>query len=159
MSVGELQQLFGAHSVLPEADAERGSHFHFDRGLARLDLDRIGSEYPLSDAVTESLGLCCRAIDENEEFVAPPTTNQIELMANLAEFGGKLAEDLISGEVTIGIVDMLETVEIDEDERERLGTADACGQIQLKPSSVGKAGESVEVCLLFGLSQTAAIVR
>lgn len=116
VSVGELEQLFGAHFVLPGSDTEGSSDFHFDRGLARFDLDGIGAEDPLADAITESLGLGCSAVDEHEEFVATPTTDEIELVADLAELGGELAEDLISGEVAISIVDLLEAIEIDQDE-------------------------------------------
>lgn len=39
-----------------------------------------------------------------------------------------------------------------------MGTADAGGQIEFEATAIGEAGESIEVRLLFGLGETAAVV-
>ena len=68
-------------------------------------------------------------------------------MKGIAEVVGYLAKDLISGLVSVGVVNLLEAVEVEQKQGERaVGPAGAVygvGEALLEETAVGQAGELV----------------
>ncbi len=71
-------------------------------------------------------GCQCRARKKDDEFLAPDAGDDPLIPRTALEHGRKGGDDLVAGAVAMGVVDLLEAIEIGGDERG--GRLAACGR-------------------------------
>src|SRR5258708_20688602 len=62
----------------------------------------------------------CALGKENEEFVAAQAHRQVGAPDDLIQTGGKFPQYLVTGGMAVGILDLLETVQVQREDRERV---------------------------------------
>ena len=90
---------------------------HFYLVCARRSGHGVRAADPGPHPLDLRFGVRERAIEHDQELVAAPPANDIRGTAGRAQLVGKLAQNLIAGDVAEGIVDALEAVDIDDRDR------------------------------------------
>ena len=89
-----------------------------------------------------------RAGEQEQELFSTPPAGEVGVADGGPEHGGELPQDVVSGRVTMDVVDLFEVVEVGEDERERgaepLGAGDLGGERFLAVASVRDAGQPID---------------
>ncbi len=84
-----------------------------------------------ADVSQRALGVCGVHVDEGaQELVATVADDQVVRANPFADRGDGLDENMVSGRVTLGVVHVLEAVDVEEDDRDALA-ADAAGPVDL----------------------------
>ncbi len=127
------------------------AHTAGDGESVARDVERLLKS--LGDAVEAAGGdeVCGEVAGEiggdDDELVSAETGEGIWGADDVAEAAGDVLEKLVADVVTEGVVDLLEAVEIDHEERGAgvvvLGLEDRCGQAVFEETAVGKASEMV----------------
>jgi hypothetical protein len=85
---------------------------------------------------------------DEDELVAPQAAERIFVAHRVAETFGELDQQFVADPVPERIVDLLETVDIEEDQRQRLapplGTAQVMVDALFKQAAVGQKGQRIE---------------
>ena len=118
---------------------------------ARSSIDGEGG---IADRGAESLGEVghCRVVQsgrERDELLAAPAHQLVLIAESRAQARGHDAQDGVADEVALGVVDLLEVVDVGDDHPDRGGPADGAPQLvgrQLELTPVAEAGERVQRC-------------
>ena len=128
---------------------------------ARL-CDRTGRERLLQPLV-ELVGVLERRLgQDHRELVAADAAGDVGRADDVADAVGRLGQDAVAGEVADAVVDRLEVVEVEDDERQAaavaLGAGDLAGERLVEVAAVVQAGERVEIGELAGLAKAPGVV-
>ena len=110
-------------------------------------------EDPLGDLIAVVAG---RKRDDEREFVPPEPHEQIGIADACGEPAGGLAQQLVAGVMTEGVVDLFEVVEVDQDQGDPVAPA---GRLQAlfteleEVTPVPEAGELVGNGLAMGIGE------
>ncbi len=145
--VGALQQIFGRLSVARKnCDPDARGDVDFTRCDRKATVELHAN--PVGDRGDARLGF--DAFQENGKLVAAETRDGV-LVAHAAAdaFGGR-AKDLITCVVPEHVVDLLEPIQIDEENRERAAgvprPGDALAEAMEEEAPVGQPGQHVMIC-------------
>ena len=95
----------------------------------------------------QCLGLEGLAVEHDHEFVAAPAGQQVRGPDGGQDALRNGAQDVVALDVAVAVVDFLEGVQVDEDDRERravaVGLVRGDGEPVFEGAPVGRAGERV----------------
>ena len=90
-----------------------------------------------------ALGGAC-LLDDHRELIAPLAKDEVLAANHPLEAGADLDQEAIAGEVPVGLVDLLEAIEVDHDQTELTAVAgDLLGQPLLEVTVVADPGQRV----------------
>ena len=143
--VGVAQELAG-RGPIADGDADAGGDG--DRGVViALDLERLAQD--VEDAFGDQLrpGVEAGTFDQHDELVAAQPTDGIAVAQHGGQSHRDRLEQLVAGTVPERVVDVLETVEVDEQRGGRHVVASCPGQHRVDPvedeHAVGETGQRV----------------
>ena len=106
---------------------------------------------------------CSRSASSDQELVAPLAGEHVGVAQHAAQAGRDGGQQLVAGSVSEPVVDLLEVVEVDEQQRDRGVGAPGAGERQvellLDQDPVGQAGQRVVIREVRQLLLTAATLR
>jgi hypothetical protein len=139
------------------------SHCRFDTDFERLlaiaFFQRVFSEDPLANAIRVNPGAGRIAGQQDNEFISAPASDDVAGARDGLQLGRKLAEQLIAGEMTVAVIDLLETVEVEHDDAEGLAVGDVALDPLFDTASIGDAGQLILEDQVLDFSQTGLILR
>ena len=141
--VGVGQQRVGVLAVVGiDGDAHAGCHQHF------VAVDRHGPRDGVDQAVGHAGGVGRFAhFAQDDEFVAAQSRNGVLGAQSLADALRQVDEQRVAGMVAVGVVDRLETVQVEEQHREialaPAGAFDGLLHAVFEQNAVGQLGERV----------------
>ena len=114
--VGVLQQRIGADARRRHGDADAGAD------LDQMIVDLVALAQAIDDAARQAGGVLVRldVLLEHHEFVAAEPRHEILRPQHFAQAVGDRAQQLVAAGMTQRVVDLLELVEIDEQQRRQL---------------------------------------
>ena len=142
--VGAPDQLLAARAAVGRVDHDADARAERERAL--------GDDRGLGEALEQPLGERGRvglapALDEHGELVAAEARHGVARARGRAEAARHLQQHLVADVVPEAVVDLLEPVEVDEQQRDRCARALPARQRLLEPvaeeRAVGEAGEAV----------------
>ena len=144
--VGADHQVLAARLLVAEADdADRGRHrdaLALERQAALAD--RL--EHALGDALR---GVAVGVAQQHGELVAAEAGHDVRLADAVVQRAADRADDLVAGLVAAGVVDVLEAVEVEQEERALAavagGVGDELGQLLVEAAAVEQLGQRVVV--------------
>ena len=151
LAVRTCEELFGSRAVVRE---HRPSDASVDLDRRAVDTERPAQRVPQPS--DERAGAVVASGDdrEDDELVAADASNRVRLADDRLEAAREGLQHDVAGSVTPDVVDVLEAVEIDDDERERLArtarSAECLLDAVVEEGAVGKIGEWV--AKRFGMS-------
>ncbi len=141
--VGAAQQRGGVATVVRVAgDADRCLDVHRDAAQQELAVQRAAEA---TGDLEARLGAVAAA-DEDGELVTAEACEQIRVADLAPKALGDLAQQLVAALVPEDVVDLLEAVEVDEQQREAIGSGGAVHlvlQAHVEVAAVGKPGQLV----------------
>ena len=144
--VGGDHQVLDARLLVVEADdADRGRH------RDALALER---QAPLADRLEHALGDALRGVavgvaQQDGELVAAEAGDHVGLADAVVQRAADGADDLVAGLVAAGVVDVLEAVEVEQEDRALAavarGVGDVLGELLVEAAAVEELGQRVVV--------------
>ena len=141
--VGAADQLLATRLAVARVDDDADARAERERAVG----DGRRQREPLEQALGEGDGELLAALDEHGELVAAEARDGVARARDLLEARGDLQQQLIADVVAEVVVDLLEAVEVDEQQRERLARERAARERVVEAvaeeGAVGEPGEAV----------------
>jgi hypothetical protein len=139
-AVGALDEFRYLVAVLegPPADGEGNGQF-----------PALDNHFEIFQASEDRGKLIRLAIDEqHHEFVAAPASGEVGTASGMVEALAKFLEDSVTGLVAVGVVDLLEIVDVDQNDNQgqalAFGAGNLCFEALFGIAAVVKAGQGIE---------------